>query len=215
MYSKPNFGGEEMSEVDSKFKNALAGKKIPPLTLDNKWHRLFTQTQPDKRLQRLEKEIGELLKKQGKANTEIKKIKKLKKTLMQEIMDNATASSSGNEKAIKKAEDNKRLLEECNEKITDYEDELFEVPREIDKANRELMLLTMQICYDRLKGNEREIAELSKWIAQVREELKEKVIRKAEMEDMNHELYSYMHDIFGADVINIFDMKYYENKSEK
>ena len=153
MYSKPNFGGEEMSEVDSKFKNALAGKKIPPLTLDNKWHRLFTQTQPDKRLQRLEKEIGELLKKQGKANTEIKKIKKLKKTLMQEIMDNATASSSGNEKAIKKAEDNKRLLEECNEKITDYEDELFEVPREIDKANRELMLLTMQICYDRLKGN--------------------------------------------------------------
>ena len=89
------------------------------------------------------------------------------------------------------------------------------MPREIDKANRELMLLTMQICYDRLKGNEREIAELSKWIAQVREELKEKVIRKAEMEDMNHELYSYMHDIFGAEVINIFDMKYYENKSEK
>ena len=64
-----------MSELDSKFKNALAGKKIPPLTLDNKWHRLFTQTQPDKRLQRLEKEIGELLKKQSKANTEIKKKK--------------------------------------------------------------------------------------------------------------------------------------------
>ena len=41
------------------------------------------------------------------------------------------------------------------------------------------------------------------------------MIRKAEMEDMNHELYSYMHDIFGAEVINIFDMKYYENKSEK
>ena len=25
---------------------------------------------------------------------------------------------------------------------------------------------------------------------------------------MNHQLYSYMHDIFGADVIEIFDMKY-------
>ena len=130
-------------------------------------------------------------------------------------MDNATASSSGNEKAIKKAEDNKRLLAECNEKITGYEDELFEVPREIDKANRELMLLTMQICYDRLKENEREIAELSEWIRQVREELKEKVIRKEEMEDTNHELYSYMHDIFGAEVIDIFDMKYYNNESGK
>lgn len=204
-----------MSELDGKFKSALAGKRIPPLTLDNKWHRLFTQTQPDKRLQRLEKEIGELLKQQSKANTEIKKIKRLKKSLMQEIMENATASSSGNEKAIKKAEDNKRLLEECNEKITAYEDELFEVPREIDKANKELMLLTMQICYDRLKTNEREIAELSEWIAQVREELKEKVIRKEEMEEANHELYSYMHDIFGAEVIDIFDMKYYENPSGK
>ncbi|NBJ92157.1 hypothetical protein [Parablautia muri] len=204
-----------MSELDNKFKSALAGKKIPPLTLDNKWHRLFTQTQPDKRLQRLEKEIGELLKKQSIANTEIKKIKRLKKTLMQEIMENATASSSGNEKAIKKAEENKRLLEECNEKIAGYEDELFEVPREIDKANKELMLLTMQICYDRLKTNGREIAELSEWIARVREELKENVIRKEEMEEINHELYSYMHDIFGAEVIDIFDMKYLENQSGK
>ena len=25
---------------------------------------------------------------------------------------------------------------------------------------------------------------------------------------MNQELYSYMHDIFGPDVIDIFDMKY-------
>ncbi len=204
-----------MSGLDNKFKAALAGRKIPPLTLDNKWHKLFTQTQPDKRLRRLEEEIGELLKRQGKANTEIKKIKKLKKTLMQEIMDNAAASSSGNEKAIKKADDNKRLLEECNEKITGYEDELFELPREIDKANKELMLLTMQICYDRLKENERDIAEITKWVAQVREELKEKLIAKEEKEDMNHELYSYMHDIFGAEVIDIFDMKYYDNQSGK
>ena len=25
---------------------------------------------------------------------------------------------------------------------------------------------------------------------------------------MNHKLYSYMHDIFGAEVIELFDMKY-------
>ena len=30
---------------------------------------------------------------------------------------------------------------------------------------------------------------------------------------MNQQLYSYMHDIFGADVIEIFDMKY--NPDEK
>ena len=34
------------------------------------------------------------------------------------------------------------------------------------------------------------------------------MVRKQEKEMMNHQLYSYMHDIFGADVIEIFDMKY-------
>jgi hypothetical protein len=28
------------------------------------------------------------------------------------------------------------------------------------------------------------------------------------MEQRNHDIYSYMHDIFGADVINMFDMRY-------
>ena len=42
----------------------------------------------------------------------------------------------------------------------------------------------------------------------MRIELKKKVIRKQEKERKNQALYSYMHDIFGADVIEIFDMKY-------
>ena len=42
----------------------------------------------------------------------------------------------------------------------------------------------------------------------MKEELKEKLILKQEKETVNQELYSYMHDIFGADVINLFDTKY-------
>lgn len=34
------------------------------------------------------------------------------------------------------------------------------------------------------------------------------------MEQMNQELYSYMHDIFGANVIDIFDMKYKKENSK-
>ena len=68
--------------------------------------------------------------------------------------------------------------------------------------------MTMEICYDRLKENERDIEEITKWVAQVKEELKQKLITKQEKELMNQELYSYMHDIFGADVINLFDMEY-------
>lgn len=201
-----------MSRSEEIYKPALANKKIPILTLDNKWHKLFTQAEPNKRLRRREEELNELLKRQGKANTEMKEIKKLKKKLMQGIMENAGEAALGNDaKARKKTDESKRLLGECNEKLAGYEEELIELPREIDRINKELMLMTMEICYDRLKENEKEIGEITKWAAQVKEELKQKLVIKQERETMNQELYSYMHDIFGADVINLFDMRYQGN----
>ena len=204
-----------MSRADEVYRPALAGRKIPILTLDSKWHQLFNQAKPDKRLKRLEEKLNELLKKQGKANTEIKDIKRLKKKLMQEILDNAEASARNDERAEKKADENKRLINECNEKIREYEDELYEIPREIDKVNTDLMLATMDICYNRLKENEREIKEIADWVSQIRIELKEKLVRKQEMEQMDQELYSYMHDIFGANVIDIFDMKYKKENAKE
>ncbi|MCI8977541.1 hypothetical protein D5282_08450 [bacterium 1xD8-48] len=205
-----------MARKDDVFKAALSGKRIPVLTLDSKWHQLFTQAKPDRRIRRLEEKLNDLLKRQGKANTEVKEIRKLKKRLMQEIVENAQEASVENDgKAQKKAEDNKRLIGDCNKKIDAYEDELLSLPREIDDVNMDLMLATMDVCYDRLKANEAEITEIARWAAQVKEELKEKLVRKQEMESMNQGLYSYMHDIFGADVIDIFDMKYKKDNGKK
>ena len=198
-----------MSRTEEIFKPALKGKKIPVLTLDNKWHQLFTQTQPDKKIKRLEEELNGLLKKQGKATTDIKEIRKLKKKLLNEIMDNAVeASVENNPNAQKKADENTRLINECNEMLNVYKEDLLELPEEIERVNNKLMILTMETCYDRLKKNEKEIEEISRWITDIRIKLKENLIHKQELEEMNQELYSYMHDIFGADVINIFDTKY-------
>ena len=89
---------------------------------------IFTQAEPDKHINRLVDELNELVKRQGKANTEIKEIKKLKKKLMQEIVENASEASLENDlKAQKKADESKRLINECNEKIEAYEDELLEL----------------------------------------------------------------------------------------
>ena len=193
----------------------LAGKKIPILTLDHKWHKLFSQTEPSRRIKRLEEELNELVKRRGKANTEIKEIKRLKKKLMQEIMENAEGASSGNDaRAIRKAQENTRLLGECNEKIASYEDELIGLPGEIDRVNKELTMETMAVCYEKLKENEKEIEEITKWAERVKEELKEKLVAKQEKEQMNQDLYSYMHDVFGMDVINLFDRQY-KNQNRK
>ena len=86
-----------MSRTDEVFKPALNGRKIPVLTLDNKWHQLFTKAEPDRELKRLENELNTLLKKQGKANTEIKELKKLKNRLMGEIVHLADEATGGKE----------------------------------------------------------------------------------------------------------------------
>ena len=71
---------------EADFKQALEGKRLPVLTLDNKWHRLFAKAEPDKEIKDLEEELNALLRRQGKVNTETKDIKKLKKKLMGEIV---------------------------------------------------------------------------------------------------------------------------------
>ncbi len=198
-----------MANKEEAYKVALAGKRIPILTLDNKWHQLFTQVDCPKKIESLKKELNELLKRQGKINTETKEIKKIKKRLMEEIVPLVDQlDQTGNVALEKKVEENKRLINECNEKLDAYQDEMLDLPKEIDRVNYELMLITMECCYDKIQEGTREIEEISNWIAEIRVELKERLVYKQEKEILNHELYSYMHDIFGADVIELFDMKY-------
>ena len=60
-----------MSRTDEIYKPALDKMKLPLLTLDNNWHKLFTQTNETPEIKKLEKKLNDLLKKQGKANTEL------------------------------------------------------------------------------------------------------------------------------------------------
>lgn len=198
-----------MARTDEVFIPALKDKKIPILTLDNNWHRLFSQVNPSPEIVKLENELNDLLKKQGKLNSDTKDIRALKKRLMDEIVtlmdDLGTANSK---KTEKKLEENKRLIEDCNSKLEAFGDDLYEIPRQINEANNRLMLATMEICYEEIQDNNADIEEISSWVENMRIELKKKVVEKQQMLKRNQNFYTYMHNIFGADVINIFDMKY-------
>lgn len=198
-----------MERTEEMFQSALADKKIPILTLDNKWYQLFTQHEYSLRIKDMECELNGLLKRQGKVNTKNREIRKLKKKLMDEIVLLADEMEKGATLRLEKEmETHKRLLKECNEKLAACEEEMLELPKQIVQLNNRLMLETMDICYHKMQENTEELEEIEEWIRNIRRELKKKVVRKQEKEMMNHRLYSYMHDIFGADVIEIFDMKY-------
>lgn len=193
-----------METKENVFRQALKGKKIPILTLDNKWYQLFTRENNDSKMEQLAEELKALVAKQGQINSDLKDIRKLKAKLMDEIVagiDNKPLSD-------KEMDEHKTLIEECNTKIDEKQDELLDLPAQIDEVNFELMTRTMDICYRTMSDNAAEIEKIAEWIAKIRIELKKNVIRKQEREWLNQEMYAYMHDIFGPEVIEIFDMTY-------
>ena len=197
--------------AEDKFTEALKGKHISPLTLDNKWHKLFKKTDAEQsqEIKELEAKLNELLKRQGKINSELKDLHRIKANLMDEIVSNMNGVEDGADKAAqKKVEESKSLINEINERVESYQDDLLDLPRLIDEVNYELMLLTMQECYTILQENTADIDRIGRWIKDMRVELKRNILKKQQMEIKNVELYSYMHDIFGGDVVDIFDIKY-------
>ena len=192
-----------MARKDDKYVQAIDGKKIPILTLDQKWHRLFTQTGVSAEIKRKEEKVNELLKKQGGLQTRQKDIKRLKNKLMQEVL----SSMEGEERPKGRSrEENGKLIEECNEKLEEGGAALLEVEKKLEKENRELMVLSMEVCYDLMQENGEQIEQIDEWINQMRIELKKNVVRKQQKELYNQELYTYMH--FGPDVMELFDLKY-------
>lgn len=190
------------------FHKALNNVKIPVLVLDQKWHRLFAVSgKPDNVLEK-EKTLRDLLAEQGQLNNDLKNVKKIKNQLMKDIVDNMEGEDSSRHISSQKMDEDKRLIDEANEKIASIEDRLMELPKEISSANTELMLYTMSFCYSKIRTNLTDISEISEWIRNIRLELKKNIIRKQNREINNREIYSYMHDIFGKDVLDLFDIRF-------
>ena len=202
-----------MSRTEDIYRPALDKVKVPVLTLDNNWHQLFTQTNATPEIKKLEKKLNTLLKEQAKIHTEEKKLKAVKRKLMDEIIQLADRYEGRRDDAVQKTMDRqKEMVEECSRRLEDLAEENRDIPREIEEINRQLMLQTMEVCYKRLEENRKEIEYYEKWIQDIRVQLRENIIRKQDRETSTYELYSYMHNIFGRDVINIFDMHYNPEK---
>ncbi len=189
---------------DKDFSKALANIKVPMLILDQKWHRLFALGGKPDEVKSLEAQEKDLLEREASLKKELKDLKKVKENLQSSVMTNMEGTS---DLVSKKLDDDKRLLEECLERISKAEDELLDLPAQTDECNRNLMILTMDYCYDKLRTNSLEADEITEWIKDIRIQLKKNVIRKKNREINNKEIYSYMHDVFGMEVLNLFDMQ--------
>ncbi len=188
------------------FGQMLHGKRIPLLVLDQKWHQLFLDDKP-KEIERLEQKLNKQLATQGRLNQELKDMKVLKKKLMKNIVVNMDEIGEHGQETRKLQED-RRLITEINDKLEAEELQLEKLQEEMAEDNLLLMVETMEYCYRIMNSNEAEREELVVRIAQMRTELKTKIYRREAIEEQNRGIYAYLHDIFGAQVVDLFDLKY-------
>ena len=184
------------------FEAALKGKKIPILVLDQKWHRLFAIHGKTDEIAATEKELDELLKTQGRCNNDLKDLKKLKTQTMSNIVANM------GDDVDEKLDKDKQIIDEINERVDSIEEELADTKQRIVEVNERLMLLSMDYFSEKIEKNRQESKEIDEWIANIRVELKKNVIKKQFRVINNREIYSYLHDIFGARMLDLFDIEY-------
>lgn len=190
----------------------IKDKKLPILTLDARWHELFPDEVKTVRIKELEQKVNQLLKQQGKTVHDIKDMKKLKKSLVSDIVVNMDIKDDLLGKAKeKKLDRNKRYINELNEKIDKASDKLSELPYKIKEANEELVLESIKNCYNKIYDNQDKLDDISDWIQKTREELKKKILAKHDIETENNLIYTYMHDILGSEVIDLFDINIKKN----
>lgn len=212
MTDKMEFLANSEKLSNGQFMEALQSVKVPLLPLDQKWHHLFTGIEKTPEIKEAESKVDELLKLQGKLNDDLKNYKKVKSNLMGSIVDNMD-DSDVTDKSLrdKKMEENKKLINDANDKIAEIEDKLLDLPRDLDAANKVLMVLSMDLCYKKLRENAVDIGEIGNWIKKIRVELKKNIIIKQVKEQKNEEIYAYMHDILGPKTMDVFDLKYDED----
>ena len=196
------------SEED--FKKALIGKKVPLLVLDQKWHRLFAIHGKTDQIREIETQLDRYLAEQGQCNNDLEDLKKLKSKLMSNIVQNmdGTTEIADSVSRQKKLDDDKRMIDEINEKVENLEDRLLELPKLINETNESLMLMSMDYFSEKIITNREESKEIEEWISGIRIELKKNIIKKQNRDINNREIYAYLHDIFGAEVLDLFDIRY-------
>ena len=200
-----------MAKDSNIYQDALVGKDIPILSQDEKWQNLFILSPKTEKIVKLEAELNALVERQEKTREKIKDMKRLKKKLLGEIVvlrDDAGQNPKKRKKIEAEIDDHTRLIKECNEKIEDAEDSMLGLPREIYQVDYQLMVETMNVFYKIMHDNTVEINAIDDWIYKVRIQLKKNIIRMQEKEIENFNVYSYMHNIFGPEVIDLFDLKY-------
>ena len=189
---------EEYIQLDDIIRK-IKKRHMAPLTLDVKWQAIFNTPDKPANIAKLEKQLNDIIKRQGGITNDRKDLKRIKKQLMQEIVDNM--DSPENSRAEKKVRKSKELIEDINDKLILLEDEELDIPDNMAEVNAQLMLESMSEILDSYEENEEDIEVLESWINETRIELKKRVLLLQKKKEENAMMEKYLNDMVDSEII--------------
>lgn len=187
------------SNIDAVLAAAVSDSNIPVLILDSRWHEFFPPGEKPESIVQLETELEKLLKEQGKLVNECKEMKRAKKKLMDGIVANMGNSSQ------KVSKQSQKLIVQMNERIEAGTNRIMELPSLIREANERLLVEGVKIFYHHMRETEITLTELKREIENLHILLEEKEQKKETMENQRNGIYTYMHDLLGPEIVELFD----------
>ncbi len=190
----------------------LRKNNISLLILDERWNKLFTNTEKSTGIEHYEKQLRELMKEQSRLITEQKEISMLKKNYMGKIINLTTdVFEKNDENAKKEMQFAEKEIKRINDKAKIIEERLNNIPEEIKQVNLGLLEETVSVVYFKIRSASKRVDELEGLIEECRAQLKQYIDEKEALTQDDTEIYSYFHDLLGAEELERLDREYFKH----
>jgi len=188
----------------------LRKNDISLLILDERWNKLFSNTQKTPSIERSENKLKELLKQEARLTAEKKEIAAAKKQHMDNIIKlTADVFEKNDAEAKKQMQASEHEIKRINERAARIEEELDAMPDRLKQANLELLEQTVNIVYYKIRASKKRVEELEKLIEETKTRLKEYIDEKESLVQDDTDIYSYFHDLLGAEELEKLDKEFF------
>ncbi|HEX2946777.1 MAG TPA: hypothetical protein VHT96_12565 [Clostridia bacterium] len=188
----------------------LRKNDISLLILDERWNKLFNSTPRTPAIERSEEKLKDLLKEEARLTAEQKSIAAAKKQHMDRIIKLTPDVFEKNDaEAQKEMQASEHEIKRINDRAKQIEEQLDEMPGRLKQANLELLELTVNIVYFKIRSSKKRVDELEKLIEETREELKGYIDEKESLSKDDTDIYSYFHDLLGGEELEKLDKEFF------
>lgn len=186
---------------------------ITLLILDERWNGLFKNIVKTEEISQCENGIKELLKEQSRVISESKEIAARKKECMDNIIRLTTeVFDNNNQNAQTEMQECEKQIIGINTRLTEIEERLADIPKEIRQVNLELLEHTVKLVYFSIRENQERVSQLDREIAETKEKLIKLVDERELRAQDDTDTYSYFHDLLGGDQLQKLDEVYFSTR---